>query len=187
MKKWQIISEEDVSPSKWFPVYKHVVKLPNGNIVDDYYLSRLGNVAMVLPVLETGNIVFVKQYKHGKGEFVIELPAGLQKDDKSIEQSAIEELEEEVGIKVELSDLIPIGKLAGNPAKTDSIIYGYLVKNTTQNSKQNLDPNEDIEVVSIKPSQALKMIAEGTIWVNDTVAFVLKTLLLYPDLFKDEK
>ncbi len=36
IQKWTKISSEDVSPSKWFPISKHKVKLPNGTIVDDF-------------------------------------------------------------------------------------------------------------------------------------------------------
>ena len=37
IKKWRLLKEEDVSPSRWFPLYKHTVKLSSGKIIDDYY------------------------------------------------------------------------------------------------------------------------------------------------------
>ncbi|MFD2147224.1 hypothetical protein [Mucilaginibacter antarcticus] len=40
IKKWTVLSEEDVSPSPWFPVIKHTVQLANGNVVDDYFFRR---------------------------------------------------------------------------------------------------------------------------------------------------
>src|SRR3989338_5319383 len=43
-RKWELLKEVDISPSPWFPLYKHTVKLPNGKIIDDYYLSKLGYV-----------------------------------------------------------------------------------------------------------------------------------------------
>jgi len=57
MKKWKIIKEVDVSPSKWFPVLQHTVELPNGKIVDDYFFSPLGNVVMILPITSKNEII----------------------------------------------------------------------------------------------------------------------------------
>lgn len=183
MKKWQIISEEDVSPSKWFPVTKHVVKLPDGSIVDDYFFSPIGDVVMLLPITKDKKIVLVKQYKHGIREVVIELPAGYKKAGISHKQTAIEELEEEVGIKTEIHNLIDLGKLASNPTKLNNIVYGYLARNLEFNSKQNLEVTEDIEVLLATFDQVLKMIDEGAIWVSDSVAFILIAKRKFPKLF----
>ncbi|MFH1509498.1 MAG: hypothetical protein ABIE68_05005 [bacterium] len=60
MKKWKVIKEEDVSPSKWFPVIRHEVELLEGTIIDDYFFSPLGNVVMVLPITTNNEIVLVK-------------------------------------------------------------------------------------------------------------------------------
>ncbi|MBL7932685.1 MAG: NUDIX hydrolase, partial [Bacteroidia bacterium] len=94
ISKWQIIQQQDVSPSKWFPVFKHKVKLANEKIIDDFFIAPFGNVAMVLPITTHNEIVFVKQYRHGTGEILLELPAGIQQENKSIEESALAELEE---------------------------------------------------------------------------------------------
>ena len=87
MKKWKLIEETDVSPSKWFPIKKHKVELPNGTIIDDYFITTLGNVGMILPITKDNKIVLVKQYKHGVKDVLIELPAGFQQKGKTIEQS----------------------------------------------------------------------------------------------------
>ena len=60
MEKWKIIEETDISPSKWFPIKKHKVKLPNGKIIDDYYITDLNNVGMVLPITTKNEVVLVK-------------------------------------------------------------------------------------------------------------------------------
>lgn len=183
MEKWEIISEEDVSPSKWFPVFKQKVKLPNGETIDDYYLSRLGDVAIVVPITSSGEMVLVRQYKHGIGEIVTELPAGMKKKNTSIEQSAIEELEEEVGISTGVENLIGLGKLSSNPTKIDQTIYGFLAKDLEFNSRQKLDPSETIDVIQVKPRYVLEMIKNEDIWVGDSAFFIVKTFLLFPELF----
>src|SRR4051812_17476909 len=99
IEKWAVLSYEDVSTGSWLPVLKYKVVLPNGTIIDDYYVAALGNVAMVLPITSENELVLVKQYKHGASEILIELPAGKQDAGLTIEESALKELEEETGIQ----------------------------------------------------------------------------------------
>ncbi len=184
MKKWKILKKEDVSPSKWFPVIQHKVELPNGSIIDDYFISPMGNVVMVLPVTTKNEIVLVKQYKHALGEILIELPAGFQQDGKSLEESALAELEEEVGIKTSNDNLVFLGKTANNPTKTTHVTYCYIAKDLEFNSKQNLDVTEDIEILKVYPTEVLKMVKDGEIWVADSIVNIVKAFFKYPDIFK---
>lgn len=180
---WQVLEEKDVSPSKWFPILQHKVKLPDGTVVDDYFFSPIGNVAMVLPVTSEGNFILVKQYKHGLQDIFIELPGGMQQKGKGIEASAVAELEEETGIKITEDMLIPLGKIANNPTKTNQITYGFLVKNAEFNSTQRLDSTEQIELLSISPAETIKLIKDGTIRTSDTVALIFRAYLDHPELF----
>src|SRR5688572_23001416 len=96
-KKWRVINQQDVSPSKWFPVTKEEVELPNGNVID-YYKSKLANVSMIVPITKNKEVIFVKQYKHGIEEVCIEFPAGRIENGKTAPAAAIAELSEETGI-----------------------------------------------------------------------------------------
>lgn len=184
MKKWKVIKEVDVSPSKWFPILQHTVELPNGKIIDDYFISPMGNVVMVLPITLENEIILVKQYKHALGEILIELPAGFEQEGKTLEESALAELEEEVGIKTTADNLIFLGKTANNPTKTTHVTYCYLAKNLEFNSVQNFDEAEDIEIIKVSPKKALEMVSSGEIWVADSVVNIIRVFFKYPDIFK---
>ena len=149
IKKWQVLKTTDVSPSKWFPIRKDKVKLTNGNVIDDFYTARLGDIVMVLPITRNKEIVFVRQYKHGVGEVLIELPAGFIPTGMTAEAAAVLELEEETGIKVRQSDLINMGKTSLFTTKTDSRVFEFAVKDVEFNSHQHLDPTENIEIMII--------------------------------------
>ncbi len=183
IQKWTVLKEEDVSPSVWMPIARHTVKLANNNIVDDYYFALLGNVAMVMAVTTDNKIVLVRQYKHGTGEILLELPGGMQHSHVTMEACALAELEEETGIQATAAQLISLGKIAGNPTKSNQITYGFIVKNAVFNSTQKFDANEDIELVTVTPKQLLQMIASGEVWVADTIAFIMKAYLLHPEIF----
>lgn len=184
MKKWKTIKEVDVSPSKWFPLSRHTVELPNGKIVDDYFVSPLGNVVMVLPVTSKNEIVLVRQYKHALDEIFTELPAGWQQKGKTLKESAVAELEEETGIRTTADNLVFLGKTANNPTKTTAVVYCYLARNLKFNSKQKPDATEDIEIIKVPPRKALEMIQNGEIWVSDSVVNIAKAFFRYPDIFE---
>ena len=184
MKKWKILKEIDVSPSQWFPVFRHILELPDHSIIDDYFISSMRNAAMVFPLTTENEVVFVKQYKHGLGEILLELPAGFQQKGKSIEESALAELHEETGIKANLGNLEYLGRAANIPTKMRSITHLFLARDVSLNSSQSLDPNEDIEIIRLAPKEVLNMVERGEIWVADTISAIMKVYLKYHQIFK---
>lgn len=184
IKPWTILEEQDVSPSPWFPVTRQKVQLPNGHVVDDYYVSQLGDVVQVLAITQDNKIVLTRQYKHGIGEILIEVPGGMQQKGKTLLQSAIAELEEECGIKAAEADLKLIGKIAINPTKLKQVTYGYILFNAQFNSVQKFDVTENIEVITIPAPEVLRMVDEGEIWVTDSMNFILMAARQYPEVFK---
>ena len=187
IQKWTLVKEEDVSPSPWFPLVKHTVKLANGNVIDDYYYSPLGDVAQVLALTKNNEVVLVKQYKHALGEVLIELPGGMQQKNRSILESALNELEEETGIKATANQLISLGKIANNPTKLNQITNGFILFDAEFNSVQKLDSTEDILIMTKPAPEVLKMAINGEIYVTDSLNFILKAALAYPDIFELDK
>lgn len=182
IKKWEILYEEDISPSPWFPLYKHKVKLPNGKVVEDYYLSKVGNVAMIVPITTKKEIVFVRQYKHGAGEVIIELPAGRIKTGHEPVETAKIELEEETGYCS--NELTYLGTIFGEPSKDTFKVYGYLTKNLSLKHLQKFDENEDIEVILIPANKVDDKIKNSEIIASDTITFIKLAQLKEPGLFK---
>lgn len=183
IKKWIVLEEQDVSPSPWFPILRHKVQLQNGHIIDDYFFSPLGDVVMIIALNSKHEVAIVKQYKHGLSDILLEIPGGMQQKGKSVIDSALNELEEETGIKVIADDLIPLGKLANNATKTRQITYGYIVFNAEVNAVQKFDVTECIEVVNVPATKVLQMVKDGEIWTVDSSAFILKAALMYPEVF----
>jgi len=183
IQKWKVLEEQDVSPSPWYPMLRHTVQLQNGQIVDDYYFSPMGDVVIIVALNSNQEVLLVKQYKHGISEILIELPGGMQQKNKSIIESALNELEEETGVHATESQLISLGKLANNPTKARQITYGFIVFDAEITTDQKLDVTEMIQVVTIPAKQVLQMVKDGEIWTVDSCAFILKAALMYPEIF----
>lgn len=153
---------------KWFRVRKDVVELPNGKVMDDYFLWLSGDVAMVVPVMPDGEMVLVKQYKYGADKELIEFPAGFVDGDEKPEAAALRELEEETGYSAEKLELL--AKFSASPTKSDGKTFIYLAKNAVNNREMKLDISEDIEVLVKSKEEVMKMVENGEIGVSDSVA-----------------
>lgn len=170
MKKWKTISSELAFNNKWFKVQKDVVELPNGKIIDDYYLWNRGDVVLIVAITKAQKIVLVRQYKHGGRDIFIEVPAGWIEDGENVKIAAERELIEETGFKSDDVKLLTI--LIGEPTKKIGKTYVYLAENVVKIMNQKLDENEDIEVTEYEFDEVINMIYDGKIIVPSTIAAI---------------
>lgn len=183
LKPWKLLSVIDVSPSKWFPIEKRTYELPNGKIIDDFTVTTLADVSMIVPITPDKNVVMVRQFKPGVGDLFIQFPAGrLESHHASMEQLALHELEEEVGIRVQVSQLHYVGKMNGFSTKATEVVYVYVAEQCEFNSSQHLDSTEEIEILTYSPAEIDALIMDGTIWAADAIAAWELTKKKYPQL-----
>jgi 8-oxo-dGTP pyrophosphatase MutT (NUDIX family) len=97
---WKTLSSEYISKHPYFTARKDVCEMPDGTVVDAYYVVELPASVCALAITEEGKVLMAKQYRHPIGESIVELPGGFV--DKGEEPSvAIErELLEETGLPV---------------------------------------------------------------------------------------
>ena len=72
------------------------VELPNGHHTTRQYVRHPGAVAVV-PLLDDGRVVMVRQYRYPIGRVLVELPAGKLDAGESVQRCAARELVEETG------------------------------------------------------------------------------------------
>ena len=96
MKKFKVLSRKVLIDSPFCPVEKQVVELPDGQTCD-WYLNTSNDAVIVVPFLETGEVLLQRGYKHGSGEVITEFCAGLIDDGETPLETAKRELLEETG------------------------------------------------------------------------------------------
>lgn len=127
-------------------------------------------------------IVLVKQYRHSTGQDLIELPAGVMKQDETPETAIKREFLEETGMV--LSDLKPIGTwftMSGKSSCKTTVFFGLT---DGKKSAQNLDKEENVEVLFRKPKEVTQLILSGEIKTAPFIAGILAAKEIYPDYFK---
>lgn len=151
-------------------VYKDTMEFENGNTAQWDFIHHDG-AAAVVPVLDDGRILMVKQYRNALDRNTLEIPAGkLDEPGEPGLQCAMRELEEETGYKSDhFTWLIT---LRTTVAFCNEKIDIFLARDLCP-SQQNLDEDEYIDVKAYTMEELKEMIFSGKIQDSKTVAALL--------------
>lgn len=175
LKKWRILQSKIVFNNQWCKVRQDEIELPSGKVIDDYFLTIRPEVALVLPITSKREIVLVRQYRHGAGEILLELPAGtFNPHRESPQAAAMRELREETGYHTE--KVTPLSILYDNPVKDTNKIHLFIAEDVSRVGQQELDVTEEIDVVLIPVEAVMEKITTGEICVAGTVAAIFAGL-----------
>ena len=136
---------------------RHV--LPDGRQVS-LDAVRVPSVAYIVPLLDDGRVVLIRQYRPIVGGQIWELPAGTIEPGERAEVCARRELVEESGY--EAGQLDPLGEALADAGLTDERIF-FFVARELRPAPRALDADEHIEVVPIPLADAYRMADSGEI------------------------
>ena len=160
-------SNEEVFSGRLLKVQRDHVTLPNGNDTTREYICHPGAVAIV-PVLDDGRVVLVKQCRYPLGTLLWEIPAGKldHGEAEDPDECAKRELSEETGY--DAAHWQRLVSIATTPGFSDEIIHLYKAWGL-QEYAQHTDEDEFIGVRAFSPEQLRKMIAEGELYDAKTL------------------
>ncbi|SIR11218.1 NUDIX hydrolase [Pontibacter lucknowensis] len=175
IERWKTLKSQVVFEHKWYTLRRDHVELPNGHVMDDYFVSVRPDVVLTFPLTEDGHVLFVRQYKHAAADIFIELPGGvIDAHETNPLEAAKRELLEETGYTTD--DLEPVLQVIDNPTKDTNKIYYYIARNVREVAAQDLDESEHIEVLKVPLQEVEQMIMSGQINVAGSIALCLLAL-----------
>ena len=151
-------------------VYKDHMKFSNGNTEDWDFIHHDG-AAAVIPVMDDGKILMVKQYRNALERDTLEIPAGkLDDPDEEGIVCASRELKEETGYSSD--DLEWLLTIRTTVAFCDEAIDVFVARNLIP-SHQHLDEDEGIEVEAWELKDLEELIFTGKITDGKTIAAIM--------------
>lgn len=171
-EEFKRLNRELVYKGHIIDIYEDTVAVPNGNIVHWDFIGHKG-AAAVVPVLDDGRILMVRQYRNALERYTLEIPAGGREGtEEPYLDCAHRELEEETGYKTEKENLEFLVSIHTTVAFCNEKIEVYVAKNLVK-SEQNLDEDEFINVGAYTVDELLEKIYSGEIEDSKTMASIL--------------
>ncbi|MDE6094763.1 MAG: NUDIX hydrolase [Muribaculaceae bacterium] len=176
IKKWDILDSQYIIKRPWLTARKDRVKLPNGQINDEFYVLEYPDWVNVIAVTEDGDFVMIEQYRHGLGRVQTEICAGVVESGERHLDAAKRELLEESGYGDGDWRLLTI--LSGNPSTTNNLTYCYVAEGVRKISSQHLDRTEDVAVRLLSRDKVIELLRKDDMKQSLMVAPLLRYLFM---------
>lgn len=174
--KWLVLDSQIVIETPYLRLRRDSIELPDGQQIHDYYVRESGGFAVVFAQRKDGRVVLVRQYKHGIGESVLELPAGAIEAGEAPGECARRELEEETGYVGCPPEPEHIASFITDPTNSNARFHLFFVREAEARVAQRPDPTEQIELVFATLEELREYLRDGTIEVNSHVASIYTML-----------
>jgi ADP-ribose pyrophosphatase len=149
---WKVLKDETVfEHAPFLRIRKEQVEVRPGQIIDDFYKIDLRPFALIIPFLENGKVLVIRQYKHGPGAEMLGFPAGYVDPGEPADQAATRELMEETGLDV--GQLIPMGAYVDNGNQTGSTGHYFAALNCRRVAAPAPGDLEDFAYEEMTPAQ----------------------------------
>jgi ADP-ribose pyrophosphatase len=135
------------------------VRLPSGRTVEREVVRHPGAV-LIVPVLDSGEIVLIRNYRIALRQTILECPAGTLEPPEPPETCAARELIEETGYRA--ATLQPLGWFHTTPGLTDETMHAFLARGLSPVG-QDLQDDECITLFPVPADESFRMIDRGEI------------------------
>ncbi len=159
---------EKLLQSRIFSVERRKYDDIEGNPIVRDVVVHPGAVA-ILPILEDGRFVMIRNFRHAPEEELLEIPAGTVEIGEDPLKTAHRELEEEAGYVAKM--LEPFLEFYTSPGICTELMQCYVASDLTQ-TEQNLDAGEQIRVEILEPERVKVAMYDGSIRDGKTIAIL---------------
>ncbi|MFZ4650458.1 MAG: NUDIX domain-containing protein [Rubrivivax sp.] len=151
------VSSEPRLSGGYLTVVRDTVRLPDGGHATREYIRHPGAVAVV-PILDDGRLVMVRQYRHAVGAILLEFPAGKIDPGEPVLACAVRELAEETGYRAR--EWARAGAFHNAAAYSTEAMEIWFARGL-QAGPQRLDPGEFLDLHQVEERELDALAAAG--------------------------
>jgi ADP-ribose pyrophosphatase len=167
--KAKTLSSKVVFKGKVFSVLRDDVIEPSGVRATRDVIAHSGSV-VVMPVLDNGEIVLIRQYRYAARQYLWELVAGRIDPGENVNKAAVRELIEETGLGAKKMRLFL--EFWPSPGFLEEKMYVLLAQGVTQ-GEAHPEEDERIEAKAFSRAELLKMLQKGVLRDAKTISSLL--------------
>lgn len=141
---WTLVAEGDSRRHRIFRIREDRYRLEDGP-TRAFVVIDSPDWVNVVPVTDDGDVVLIRQFRHGIREVTLEIPGGMIDAGEEPAAAALRELAEETGYVSDRAELL--GTVWPNPAIQNNSCHCFLARGCVPRGAPRPDPFERIELV----------------------------------------
>ncbi|HLD52252.1 MAG TPA: NUDIX hydrolase [Sediminibacterium sp.] len=160
IKPWTVQQSTVVYAKKWMQIKEEICQLPDGQIINPYFVIEVPDFCNVVMVTAQDEIVMVEQYRHAAGIISLELPGGMIEPGEDPMLAAKREMEEETGYQSNHFELLY--SIYPNPPLENNRAHFYLATQLTLTGNTSFDQYEDIKLVLVNKHDFMNKLLQNS-------------------------
>jgi 8-oxo-dGTP pyrophosphatase MutT (NUDIX family) len=160
-KPWRELERQPVADCRIFSVERSLAESPEDGAHHTFYRIQSVDWAQIVPVTAAGEVVMVREYRHGSQRISLEIPGGLVEPGEQPAEAAIRECLEETGYRA--STVVPLGVLNPNPALFPNRLHTFYAEPVEPVAEIQRTATEHTELVLVPRHDVPELLRSGEI------------------------
>jgi len=156
-----VLDTEFLQDCAVFSVSRTLARSPRTGESHPFYRIDSVDWVNIVPVTSDGDIVMVKQFRHGLDDFTVEIPGGMVDPGETPAAAGARELLEETGYRAR--EVVPLGGANPNPALFGNTLHAFLGRDVECVAEVCNDGTEETHVVVVSPAELVELIRGGAV------------------------